>query len=64
MTATRFGPVITERGVAFRLWAPNTGSVDLIVDRPSSMRKAGDWFCLDVAGAKAGTPTSSGSTMK
>jgi maltooligosyltrehalose trehalohydrolase len=76
ITTTRFGPLLTERGVSFRLWAPAAREVNLVLepvpgssrrlaraqapagiqgDRKLTMEKHGDWFLLEVTGAKAGT---------
>jgi malto-oligosyltrehalose trehalohydrolase len=52
---TRFGPALTERGVQFRLWAPNAKSVELVLDDLRPMAAHDGWFTLDVPGAKAGT---------
>ena len=54
-----FGPVLSDDGVTFRLWAPAARKVELLLDeshaKKHSMTKDGEWFVLDVAGAKAGT---------
>ncbi|HVV78019.1 MAG TPA: malto-oligosyltrehalose trehalohydrolase [Pseudolabrys sp.] len=53
---TRFGPLLTERGVRFRLWAPNAKTVELAMGgalRPMTARES--WFTLDTLGATAGT---------
>lgn len=50
-----FGPVITDDGVTFRLWAPAAKSVDLLVDSAQPMqRDDGGWFTLHVPGANPG----------
>ncbi len=49
-----FGPWVSEDGVSFRLWAPAAKDVTLLLDRPHPMRREGDWFVLEVPGAKAG----------
>jgi malto-oligosyltrehalose trehalohydrolase len=53
--ATRFGPLLTERGVQFRLWAPNAKIVELMIDGPHVMQRDGGWFMLDAAAVTAGT---------
>jgi maltooligosyltrehalose trehalohydrolase len=54
-----FGPVLSDSGVAFRLWAPAAREVELLLDAPhakkNDMNKNGGWFSLQIAGAKAGT---------
>ncbi|MDO8878935.1 MAG: malto-oligosyltrehalose trehalohydrolase [Pseudolabrys sp.] len=50
-----FGPLLTKRGVTFRLWAPAASRVSLMLDAPHDMPKNGDWFELHVPKAKAGT---------
>src|SRR6185369_9269498 len=55
MTHPSFGPLVTAAGVTFRLWAPAAKSVQVVLDdakRP--MRREGDWFSAEVAGAQAG----------
>jgi maltooligosyltrehalose trehalohydrolase len=52
---SRFGPLVSERGVTFRLWAPAAHTVDLALDRPFPMRGDGGWFTLHVPDAGAGT---------
>jgi malto-oligosyltrehalose trehalohydrolase len=45
MSQKRFGHLLTEAGVEFRLWAPAAGRVDLVLDRPIEMTpKDGGWF--------------------
>ena len=56
MTApSRFGPLLTENGVTFRLWAPGGKRVELMLDAPRPMQPRDGWFELHVAEAKAGT---------
>jgi maltooligosyltrehalose trehalohydrolase len=55
ISTTRFGPLLTNRGVTFRLWAPAAWQVDLILDRRIPMRQDGEWFVLEVPQAGAGT---------
>jgi maltooligosyltrehalose trehalohydrolase len=50
-----FGPVLSDSGVTFRLWAPAARQVELLIDKAHVMKKDGGWFVLDIAGAKAGT---------
>jgi malto-oligosyltrehalose trehalohydrolase len=52
---SRFGPIIDEGGVTFRLWAPAARSVDLILDRPIAMERHGEWYQIHADGAHAGT---------
>jgi malto-oligosyltrehalose trehalohydrolase len=54
MTTPRFGPVLSDSGVQFRLWAPNARKVDLLLDTARPMQAHDGWFTLDVSGAKAG----------
>jgi malto-oligosyltrehalose trehalohydrolase len=51
----RFGPLVSDRGVTFRLWAPAARTVDLLINHPMAMRQNGEWFELHVDEAKAGT---------
>src|SRR5690242_7527103 len=55
MTSNRFGPELTDRGVRFRLWAPQAKQVELVLDKPRPMDAAGGWFSCDVPEARAGT---------
>jgi maltooligosyltrehalose trehalohydrolase len=55
LSATQFGPLLTDRGVTFRLWAPAAREVDLVLERRMPMRKAGEWFVLEVPQAGTGT---------
>ena len=32
-TASRFGPLLSDNGVTFRLWAPAARAVNLVLDR-------------------------------
>lgn len=50
----RFGPTLTDNGITFRLWAPAAREVALVLDKVHPMTRAGDWFELDVPGARAG----------
>ena len=55
----KFGTQITDRGVRFRLWVPNAGSVSLKIEgeertHPMQALPRG-WFEAEVDGAKAGT---------
>jgi maltooligosyltrehalose trehalohydrolase len=52
---SRFGPLLSDCGVTFRLWAPTAREVRLALDRKIAMAKDGDWFVLHVPQAKAGT---------
>lgn len=52
---TRFGPLLTDDGVTFRLWAPAARKVRLVAGRNVEMQpRAGGWFELHVPGARAG----------
>lgn len=56
MTAIpQFGPLLHEHGVTFHLWAPAARSIDLVLDRPITMERRGDWFELYVEDAGSGT---------
>ena len=52
---SQFGPVLSEAGVTFRLWAPAARQVSLIIDAPIDMPKQDGWFSLHIPTAKAGT---------
>ncbi|HZD88636.1 MAG TPA: malto-oligosyltrehalose trehalohydrolase [Pseudolabrys sp.] len=51
----RFGPLISEAGVTFRLWAPAANDVALVTNGPLPMTKADGWFEVHVADAGPGT---------
>jgi len=51
----RFGPLVSSRGVTFRLWAPATRAVKLVMERSREMETRGGWFELHVAEAGPGT---------
>ena len=55
----RFGPIHSDRGVTFRLWAPSAREVNLLLGNPVTanlaMTRHGEWFELNVAGAATGT---------
>lgn len=51
----RFGPLLSERGVTFRLWAPGARTVSLVLDRQIAMARQGEWFTLHVPEAQPGT---------
>ena len=54
--AGRFGPLALEHGYRLRLYAPAAQRVDLRIDgRTLPMERAGDWFNVDDAHAKAGS---------
>jgi maltooligosyltrehalose trehalohydrolase len=55
ISGTQFGPLLTDRGVTFRMWAPAAHEVDLVLDRKISMGKNGEWFVLNVPHAQSGT---------
>jgi maltooligosyltrehalose trehalohydrolase len=50
-----FGPLLTDHGVIFRLWAPAARNVSVIAGTPVAMTKRGGWFEAAVSGARAGT---------
>ena len=56
---SRFGPLLSDRGVTFRLWAPGAREVNLLLDAPVTgslpMTRHGEWFELHVAAAAPGT---------
>src|ERR1039458_10236975 len=41
---TRFGPLVSDRGVTFRLWAPAASEVSVVLDTPIAMSKRDGWF--------------------
>jgi malto-oligosyltrehalose trehalohydrolase len=51
----RFGPLLTEGGVTFRLWAPAAREVSVVLDSAVAMPKRGEWFEAHVPGAGPGT---------
>jgi maltooligosyltrehalose trehalohydrolase len=57
--ALRFGPLLSERGVTFRLWAPDARRVDLVLAEPFAdslpMGRHGDWFETHAPDAGSGT---------
>jgi malto-oligosyltrehalose trehalohydrolase len=58
MTDMMFSPVISERGVFFRFWAPLINSVHLKIEGRASeaMHRSDDgWFSCEIAGIGAGT---------
>ncbi|WP_137156762.1 malto-oligosyltrehalose trehalohydrolase [Rhizobium sp. FKL33] len=58
MSHFAFGPVIHERGVLFRLWAPLQKNISLRIDDGPVLPMTtsdGGWRILDVEGARAGT---------
>jgi malto-oligosyltrehalose trehalohydrolase len=52
---SRFGPLLTGRGVSFRLWAPAAREVKLVLDKPLTMPGKNGWFALHVDDAGPGT---------
>jgi maltooligosyltrehalose trehalohydrolase len=50
----RFGPLITDQGVTFRLWAPAAQKAEVLLDRPHAMLRFGEWFELHVPGVMPG----------
>ena len=48
----RFGPLLSEQGVTFRLWAPAAREVALLLDAPVPMTRIGGWFETHVADAR------------
>jgi maltooligosyltrehalose trehalohydrolase len=55
-STTRFGPLMSDHGVTFRLWAPAARAANLVLDgMPKiAMPKGGEWLVLNVRQAKAG----------
>jgi maltooligosyltrehalose trehalohydrolase len=55
----RFGPLISEHGVTFRLWAPAAREAELLLQAPEpdalAMSRHGDWFETHAPDAYAGT---------
>jgi len=55
----RFGPLISEHGVTFRLWAPVARESELLLEAPEAdvlaMSRHGDWFEAHAPDARAGT---------
>src|ERR1700720_386887 len=55
MNERHFGATLTADGASFRLWAPAAKRVDLLLDRPYSLKRGKDgWFSADIPGIKAG----------
>jgi len=55
MNERQFGARLTADGTLFRLWAPAAKRVDLLLEKPQPLRRGEDgWFCVDLAGVKAG----------
>ena len=55
MNERQFGARLTADGVSFRLWAPAAKRVDLLLEKPQTMRRGENgWFSADAPGAKAG----------
>ena len=55
MNERQFGAKLTANGASFRLWAPASNRVDLLLEKPRAMRRGEDgWFSADVPGVKAG----------
>ena len=51
----RFGPLLSDAGVTFRLWAPAVREAALLLDEPVPMTKDDGWFEVHVADAGPGT---------
>lgn len=51
----RFGPLLSDAGVTFRLWAPAARDVALLLDEPVPMTRIGGWFEAHAADAGPGT---------
>jgi malto-oligosyltrehalose trehalohydrolase len=51
----RFGPLVSGRGVTFRLWAPAARQVSFVRDKPIAMARRGEWFEVHAPDATAGT---------
>jgi maltooligosyltrehalose trehalohydrolase len=55
MNERQFGARLTADGASFRLWAPASKRVDLLLEKPQAMQRGEDgWFSADVPGVKAG----------
>jgi maltooligosyltrehalose trehalohydrolase len=55
MNGRQFGARLTADGASFRLWAPAAKRVDLLLDKPHTLRRGDDgWFSGDISGVKAG----------
>jgi maltooligosyltrehalose trehalohydrolase len=54
LAPSRFGPLIANDGVTFRLWAPAARHVELLLDDAQEMTRNGDWFERHVPGVRAG----------
>jgi malto-oligosyltrehalose trehalohydrolase len=54
-TQPRFGPLVSGRGVTFRLWAPGARNASVRIDAPVAMARRGEWFEAHVPTAAAGT---------
>ena len=52
---TRFGPVVSDSGVTFRLWAPAARKVSVVLEQPVAMTKHGEWFEATLTNAGSGT---------
>ena len=52
---TRFGPLVSEQGVTFRLWAPGARSARVVVGEPVAMARRGEWFEAHIPMARPGT---------
>jgi maltooligosyltrehalose trehalohydrolase len=50
----RFGPLLSDHGVTFRLWAPAAKSVQLVAGKSTPMQRDGGWFTAQIPQAKAG----------
>jgi maltooligosyltrehalose trehalohydrolase len=56
MLERQFGPLITDKGVKFRLWAPAANAVGLVIQRHMPMvHQGGGWYVAEVPYAAAGT---------
>lgn len=55
MNGFSFGPIPTQDGILFRLWAPAAKSVDVVLDQLHPMQRYdGGWFFAEIKGARAG----------
>jgi len=58
MSHYRFGPLLTENGVLFRLFAPSADGVELLMPDRAPVTMARDdegWFAAEILGAGPGT---------
>jgi maltooligosyltrehalose trehalohydrolase len=55
MNERQFGARLTAEGASFRLWAPASKRVDLLLEKSHPMRRGGEgWFSADIPDVKEG----------